>query len=351
MKILRTFLAWLPILFVTLLVGANHYWQQAQQQLLLKPISFEQELFELNAGSSVRQLCRLWMRQSQLTERDCQLLKVMLKQQPELALVQQGVYRVEPLMSLSQALALFRSGRVAQFSVTLIEGETLAQSWQRVLQLPYLQQDLAELSDLSTLVTWPEAWGELAAIAEPAKQLEGLFFPDTYFYTANTLASTLWLRAHQALLQQLDTIWQQRQALLPLKSPYELLIMASIIEKESGLLAERALVSSVFSNRLNTGMRLQTDPTVIYGLAEYSGRITRANLRDPHLYNTYRHHGLPPGPISLVSATALVAAANPAQSDYFYFVSRGDGSHVFSQTLEQHNRAVRKYILGQSNEQ
>lgn len=343
----KPFLAWLPILLVTLLVSLNSYWQQVQQRLLQTPIQFEQELFELAAGSSVRQLCRHWQQQAQLSQNDCQLLKLLLRQQPQLAQLQQGVYRVAPTLTLEQALALFRSGRVAQFSVTLIEGETLAQSWQRVVDLPYLEQDLQSVADLLAVVRWPDEWGTLAAMPEPAKQLEGLFFPDTYFYTAYSTASSIWLRAHQALLQQLEQHWQQRQPQLPLNSPYELLIMASIIEKESRLLAERPLVSSVFTNRLNTGMRLQTDPTVIYGLTEYSGRITRANLRDPHPYNTYRHHGLPPGPISLVSATALAAAAAPVQSDYFYFVSRGDGSHVFSQTLEQHNRAVRQYILGQ----
>ena len=126
--------------------------------------------------------------------------------------------------------------------------------------------------------------------------------------------------------------------------------MASLIEKESGLLAEKPLVSSVFVNRLNSNMRLQTDPTVIYGLTDYSGRITYADLRNPHPYNTYRHHGLPPGPISLVGASALQAAAQPDVSDYFYFVSRGDGAHVFSETLQQHNAAVRKYILGKNDD-
>lgn len=348
---LRHFFSWLPILLVTLVVAANSYWQTAQQRLLQMPIQFESELFELPAGTSVRQLCRRWQQQGQLSSRDCQVFKLLLRQQPQLAQVQQGLYRVTPSLTLEQALAIFRSGRVAQFSVTLIEGETLAQSWQRFSNLPYLQQDLNSLDQLLALINWPEEWGTLAAMPDTAKQLEGLFYPDTYFYTANSTASSIWLRAHHVLLQNLERHWQQRQPELPLKTPYELLIMASIIEKESGLLAERPLVSSVFMNRLNTGMRLQTDPTVIYGLAEYSGRITRANLRDPHLYNTYRHHGLPPGPISLVSATALAAAAHPLQSDYFYFVSRGDGSHVFSQTLEQHNRAVRTYILRQPNAQ
>jgi len=348
---LRRLSYWLPVLLVFLLVAANSYWQQAQQRLLAAPIQFTEELFELRAGASVRQLCKLWQQQQQLSAWQCQQLKFYLRQHPEQAQLQQGLYRVSSPMSLSQALALFRSGRVAQFSVTLIEGETLAQSWQRFADLPYLQQDLQQIAELQQLLRWPAEWGELAPMPELAQQMEGLFFPDTYFYTANSKASSIWLRAHLALLTQLEQAWQQRQPDLPLQNPYQLLTLASIIEKESGLQAERGLVSSVFVNRLNTGMRLQTDPTVIYGVADYNGRITRAHLRDPHPYNTYRHHGLPPGPISLVSLSALKAAAAPEQSDYYYFVSRGDGSHVFSQTLEQHNSAVRKYILGQNNEQ
>ncbi|MFN4055827.1 MAG: endolytic transglycosylase MltG [Alishewanella aestuarii] len=348
---LRRLSYWLPVLLVLVVVAGNSYWQQAQQALLAAPIRFSEALYEVKPGASARQLCRQWQTQQQLTAWQCQQLKLYLRQHPEQAQLQQGLYRVEAEMSLQQALALFRSGRVAQFSVTLIEGETLAQSWQRFVDLPYLQQDLQQIAELQQLLRWPAEWGELAPMPELAQQMEGLFFPDTYFYTANSKASAIWLRAHQALLTQLEQIWQQRQPDLPLQTPYQLLTLASIIEKESGLQAERGLVSSVFVNRLNTGMRLQTDPTVIYGVADYNGRITRAHLRDPHPYNTYRHHGLPPGPISLVSISALKAAAAPEQSDYYYFVSRGDGSHVFSQTLEQHNSAVRKYILGQNNEQ
>lgn len=348
---LRRLSYWLPVVLVFLLVAGNSYWQQAQQKLLATPIQFNDELFELRAGASVRQLCVQWQQQLQLSAWQCQQLKFYLRQHPQQTQLQQGLYRVNPQMSLQQVLALFRSGRVAQFSVTLIEGETLTQSWQRFADLPYLQQDLTQIAELQQLLRWPAEWGELAPMPELAQQMEGLFFPDTYFYTANSKASSIWLRAHLALLTQLEQAWQQRQPDLPLQNPYQLLTLASIIEKESGLQAERGLVSSVFVNRLNTGMRLQTDPTVIYGVADYNGRITRAHLRDPHPYNTYRHHGLPPGPISLVGVSALKAAAAPEQSDYYYFVSRGDGSHVFSQTLEQHNSAVRKYILGQTNEQ
>ncbi len=343
---LKRLLSWLPLVVVLLIVVGWSVWRQMSAHTLAKPLSFSEALYTLPAGSSVRSLCRQWQQQQQLTALDCQILKLYLKQQPELAQLQQGVYRVPSQDSLLNILGLFRSGKVAQFSVTFIEGETLAQSWQRIANQPYLEHDVADINALTTLLTWPSDWGSLPEF-NAAQQLEGLIYPDTYFYTAQSKASAVWQRAHQALLQQVAQFWQARQADLPLANPYQLLILASLIEKESGLVSERELVSSVFYNRLAENMRLQTDPTVIYGLTEYSGRITRANLRDPHPYNTYRHHGLPPGPISLVSRSALVAAAQPAQSDYFYFVSRGDGSHVFSKTLEQHNAAVRKYILGQ----
>lgn len=347
---LKRLLHWLPFLLVLIIVLLWSGWQQLSSHTLNKTVQFTDNLYELKAGTSVRSLCRSWQQAQHLTALDCQVLKLYLKQHPVMGQLQQGVYRVPQTLALNEALSLFQSGKVAQFSVTLIEGETLAQSWQRVAELPYLQQDVSDVNALAVLISWPEEWGKLAVTGRVEQELEGLFYPDTYFYTANSKASDIWRRAHVVLKTELERYWQQRQPTLPLQSPYELLIMASIIEKESGLQSERALVSSVFMNRIHKNMRLQTDPTVIYGLTDYSGRITRANLRDPHAYNTYRHHGLPPGPISLVSRSALIAAAQPDVSDYYYFVSRGDGSHVFSQSLEQHNAAVRKYILGQNND-
>ncbi|WP_213999755.1 endolytic transglycosylase MltG [Arsukibacterium sp.] len=314
------------------------------KQLEQRPVQLTEPYFTVPAGSSARGLCQQWLAQGQLNDIDCQLLRLYLKWQPELAKVRQGTYQTPDGATLLSLLRLFASGEVAQFSVTFIDGETVQQALARLQQAAYLQQDVSTTSQILALLNWPAEWG-----GKP-QHPEGLLFADTYFYTANSPASALITRAQQALLRQLDQAWQQRQGELPLQNRYQLLIMASLIEKESGLLAEKPLVSSVFVNRLNNNMRLQTDPTVIYGSTDYSGRITYADLRNPHPYNTYRHHGLPPGPISLVGSSALQAAAQPDVSDYFYFVSRGDGAHVFSETLEQHNAAVRKYILGKNDD-
>lgn len=293
------------------------------------------------AGSSATTLCRQWQQQQLVSNTQCLMLRVYLKLHPAEAAVQQGVYRLTDQRHLLQVLALFRSGREAQFAVTLIEGETLQQSLQRLAEAEYLQQDVTSAGQLLHMLPWPAKWGE------PPKSSEALLYPDTYYYTAGSTASALIGRAQQKLLAELEQAWQQRQGDLPLQNPYQLLILASIIEKESSYPPEKTLVASVFVNRLRKNMRLQTDPTVIYGLTDFNGNITRADLNNPHPYNTYRHRGLPPGPISLVSRASLQAAAKPAETELYYFVSKGDGTHQFSATLQQHNAAVKKYILGE----
>lgn len=329
-------------LFVTLLVlavvafGLMNQLQQFRQTKL----ALAGPYFDLPAGSSLSGLCLQWQQQQLLSSTQCLQLKLLSVLKPELRSLKAGVYRVQPDLLMNQ-LALFRSGKVAQFSFMLREGETLKQSLVALADAPYLHNDLPDEQALQPLVQWPAEWG-----AAPPN-LEALFFPETYFYTAHSKASDIYRRAHRSLIQQVEQAWQQRDASLPFSSPYQLLILASIIEKETGVISEKPLIASVFINRLALRMRLQTDPTVIYGLGDrYQGDITRAHLRDPHVYNTYVHSGLPPGPIALVSATSLQAAAKPLVSDKLYFVSKGDGSHQFSATLPEHNRAVQQYIFG-----
>ena len=175
---------------------------------------------------------------------------------------------------------------------------------------------------------------------------EGRFFPDTYRYVRGMSDSDLLRQAHEKLTRVLDEEWQQRAEGLPYREPYQALIMASLVEKETGAAHERGEIAGVFIRRLRLGMLLQTDPTVIYGLGErYTGNLTRAHLREPTPYNTYTNPGLPPTPIAMVGREAIRAALNPRAGDSLYFVARGDGTHVFSRSLDEHNRAVREYQL------
>lgn len=330
------------VILLVLLVVAFGLRNQVQQFSQIR-LALGGPYFEIKSGSSVSSLCQQWQQQGLLTSAQCWQLKVLTVFHAELRQIKAGVYKVAPNLLLNQ-LALFRSGKVAQFSLMLREGETLAQSLTALQQAQFLQNDIQSTEDLTALVQWPAEWGA------PPADLEALFFPETYYYTAHSKASAIYQRAHQALLKQLDAAWQQRDTSLPLKSPYELLILASIVEKETGALAEKPLIASVFINRLRLKMKLQTDPTVIYGLKErYQGDITRAHLKDPHPYNTYVHFGMPPGPIALVSATSLQAASRPQQSDMLYFVAKGDGTHQFSATLDAHNKAVQQYIFGKKS--
>lgn len=253
--------------------------------------------------------------------------------------IKAGVYQIDPQQNwfdLWQALA---EGDEKLFSVTLVEGQTLQQWLLKLQQQPYLTSTI----DPATVPSLSEELNFLSGYPSA----EGLFLPETYNYSAYSTDVELLTRAHQELQRKLSEIWEQRSADCPVSSPYELLILASIIEKETGLDGERDLVASVFANRLNIGMRLQSDPTTIYGINNFDGNLTRAHLREKTAYNTYRIDGLPPTPIAMVSEASLRAAAHPAESDYFYFVADKKGSHVFSKTLDEHRKAVRKYQLNQ----
>jgi UPF0755 protein len=190
--------------------------------------------------------------------------------------------------------------------------------------------------------------GELRTLlGTGAEALEGWFFPDTYRFAPGTPDADILKRAHAAMKKRLADAWAARDPELALKSPYEVLILASIVEKETGQAAERPLIASVFANRLKRGMRLQTDPTVIYGMGDrFDGNIHKRDLGADTPWNTYTRDGLPPTPIAMPGAASIRAVVNPAKSDYLYFVARGDGSHEFSRSLEEHNRAVARYQLG-----
>lgn len=264
-------------------------------------------------------------------------LRWLLRLRPDLAQFKAGTYRFSREMTVRGMLELLRSGKEAQFPLRFVEGSKLSDLLVQLRAAPYVKQSLKD-DDYATLAS---------ALKLPVEQLEGSFWPDTWLYTAGTSDVAILRRAHQRMMHELDNIWQSRAANLPYQNKFQLLTMASIIEKETSLAAERPLIASVFINRLRIGMRLQTDPTVIYGMgSRYQGKLTRKDLQTATAYNTYIISGLPPAPIAIAGKASLQAAAHPAHSNWLYFVADGKGGHRFSRNLSAHNMAVRDYLNG-----
>ncbi|MEE3239807.1 MAG: endolytic transglycosylase MltG [Pseudomonadota bacterium] len=264
-----------------------------------------------------------------------------------------GQYRLPKQASPAQVMAILDRGVSIQGSITFIEGENFRQMMRR---LSDHEDFLVHIKDapVSTIINDQDfVLSSYAIDLMPEQQsYEGWFLPDTYFYDQHRPSLMLLDRAHQAMIEVLQSEWAIRQPDLPYQSPYDALIMASLIEKETAVESERAQIAGVFVRRLNKRMRLQTDPTVIYGLgAGFDGNLRRADLRRDSPYNTYTRHGLPPTPIAMPSRAAIHAALHPASGDALYFVAKGDGSHYFSSTFEEHQRAVRRYqiLQGRAN--
>jgi UPF0755 protein len=248
--------------------------------------------------------------------------------------IKAGSYELKPNTTPRALLTQLVRGEFAQESVTVIEGWTFRQMRQALAGAKSLKHDTANLSDKELM----------AKIAPQYKAPEGLFFPDTYLFAKGSSDLHIYKQAHQMMLDRLNAAWGKRDPNLPYANPYEALIMASIVEKETGQKNERAMIAAVFVNRLKVGMLLQTDPTVIYGMGEkYEGNIRKKDLEANNPYNTYVRAGLPPTPIALPGVQSLNAALAPAKSDALYFVSRGDGTSQFSGNLNDHNRAVNRY--------
>ncbi|WP_237385176.1 endolytic transglycosylase MltG [Xenorhabdus sp. Sc-CR9] len=297
-------------------------------------INLNQELiFTVPAGTGRVGLETLLIRHKLIE--DNQLLQWLFRLKPELAKFKAGTYRLQTGISLKAVLQLFASGKETQFAIRFVEGSRLS-DWSKTLQnAPYLKhesenktpQELTEILDIKT-----------------GESLEGWFYPDTYLYNAGTSDVELLKRAHNKMKMILEQEWKTRKKNLPYKDVYEMLIMASIIEKETAIESERTKVASVFVNRLRLKMRLQTDPTIIYGLGDkYTGTIFRSNLTTFTPYNTYMIDGLPPTPIAMPGQASIKAAAHPAATEYLYFVANGDGGHTFTTNLVAHNKAVSLY--------
>jgi UPF0755 protein len=252
--------------------------------------------------------------------------------------VQAGTYRLDKPLTPLDLLDKLARGDVALAEMRFVEGTTLRQWLAQIGQEEKLRQALSPRDDS----------GVRALLGISTQSAEGWLFPDTYRVAPGTADTEVLKRAHAAMKRRLDAAWAARDPALPLENPYQFLILASIVEKETGAAAERALVASVFVNRLRKGMRLQTDPTVIYGIGEkYDGNIRKRDLTTDTPWNTYTRDGLPPTPIAMPGDASLQAVSRPAASEYLYFVGKADGTgtHHFSKTLEEHNRAVAKYQL------
>eukprot|EP00095_Tigriopus_kingsejongensis_P004925 snap_masked-scaffold1_size3401120-processed-gene-24.21 protein:Tk04925 transcript:snap_masked-scaffold1_size3401120-processed-gene-24.21-mRNA-1 annotation:"3-oxoacyl-acp synthase" len=252
--------------------------------------------------------------------------------------IKAGEYALDEQMTVYDLLDLLVQGKSVQYRLTLVEGWNMRQVREGLLKADRIKDDLSGISDEQLLA--------MLKLDEQYALPEGLFMPDTYQYTAGDTASAILRRANAAMVGYLEQAWEKRDTKSPLKSSYEALILASIVEKETGVASERATISGVFSRRLLKGMRLQTDPTVIYGIGpSYDGDIRRKDLTTDTPYNTYTRHGLPPTPIALAGREAIDAALHPEAGSSLYFVASGGGSHKFSDTLKQHEAAVRKYLL------
>lgn len=258
--------------------------------------------------------------------------------------IKTGEYEIDDDLSAKQLVDRMAAGKVTQYQLTVVEGWTFARlldSLRRHEKIEYTLKGVepSEMLDKLDLHGIQPSGG----VQNP----EGLFYPTTYHFPSGTTDRQFLRNAYAQMRKRLEKIWQTRQVGLPLDTPYEALILASIIEREARIEQERARIAGVFIRRLEKGMRLQADPTVIYGMGdEHSGQITHADLRSDTPYNTYTRHGLPPTPIAFPGSSSIKAAVNPQPGDELYFVSRGDGSHKFSSTLEEHNQAVQRYIMG-----
>jgi UPF0755 protein len=290
--------------------------------------------YDLKPGTTIRNVARDLAAQGILSKPT--LLRLVARWNGQASRLKAGEYRLPPEITPLQLLEILTSARVVQHTMTIIEGWTFKQLIAAVRRQDLLKQTLEGVEN-----------GQIMArLGLEGVHPEGRFYPDTYHFPKGTTDKEFLLRAYHRMERFLQAAWEARDKELPLNSPEEALILASIIERETAIPSERGKIAGVFVRRLKKGMRLQTDPTVIYGMGEaFDGNIRRRDLLRDTPYNTYLHKGLVPTPIAMPSGAAIEAALHPEDGDTLYFVATGDGGHHFSSTLEAHNQAVRKYQL------
>ena len=346
MKWLKHISLVLVVLFILALItafvlvkGFNTYWYSP-----LKSLSAEQ-VISVEPGTGFGQLvARL---HSQGIWRWPRVTSWWLRVNKPDFVLKAGEFRLPANATPAQIIDILDRGVAIQYKVTLIEGDNARQMLARLTaNEKHKLSHATSPIDLNSLLSEQARAKMVDVPANVAAMAEGWFLPDTYFYSDGDSLESLLLRAHQAILSALEEEWAAREEGLPYQSAYQALIMASLIEKETGVGYERPQIAGVFVRRLQKRMRLQTDPTVIYGMGErYTGNLRRADLKRDTLYNTYTRHGLPPTPIAMPGRASIHAALHPLKGSSLYFVAKGDGSHYFSTTLEEHQAAVKKYQL------
>jgi len=331
MKLFRLFRFTFYTVFI-LAVGIGYY---VYTQALSKPLQNRDQQLTIPSGVGVSWLASHLQKTGIIDSKYIFRAYVFLNQR-ELS-IKAGEYTLVDIDSIPELVDKVQRGQVIQYAITLIEGKTFKEYKALLMSQKGLEDELADLSDVEIM----------RALGSPGRHPEGQFAPQTYFYQKGDTDLDVLKMAHERQQDIVADAWEQRSETLQLKNPYELLIMASIIEKETGAAHERGLISGVFDNRLRIGMKLQTDPTVIYGMGDaYDGNIRRKDLRTDTEYNTYTRYGLTPTPIANPGEAAILAAANPESTEALYFVGKGDGTHQFSTNLKDHNNAVIKYQLG-----
>lgn len=299
------------------------------------PINIKKEaIFTVDSGMSFSALNKKLISENIINETP--YLEILARHSKRANKIKSGEYNLSRGLLPDDLLNVFVSGKTVQYSMTLLEGWQIYEVLEAIKLNDVLKKELTTYN--------PDKL--LSELGYAESSAEGLFFPDTYHFPRGTSDIDFLKRSYKRLQQVLDHEWQNRAENLPYKTPYEALTMASIVEKETGLASERAKIAGVFVRRLNKNMKLQTDPTVIFAMGrQFDGNIRKKDLRIDSPYNTYRYKGLPPSPISLVGREAIYAALHPEDGKELYFVAKGDGSHYFSETLAEHNRAVVKYQL------